>query len=138
MGSVLRFYVAMNEFLGVGYDAALSNLFYSAPSPAPPLPSAASMAELLLSPMVLCVLRRPRLAHSAQDELSVYRALYMLLPDLWTLWELLLVGEALMVFCQTPTQVWFGFLLGSFTLAFDAALCAVHRSRRVSWLHLCR
>lgn len=28
MGNVLRYYVCMNEFLGCGYDAAVSNVFY--------------------------------------------------------------------------------------------------------------
>lgn len=77
----------MNEFLGCGYDAAVSNLFY--PSPGGLKLSRDSTAEQILSPL---------------DELSVYRTMYILLPELWTLWELLLVGETVMVYSQTPSQ----------------------------------
>jgi hypothetical protein len=67
LGNVLKYYVACDEFKGLGYDGTVSNLFFS--------------QDLLgnsLSPI---------------DELSVYENLYILLPELWTLWELLLTGE---------------------------------------------
>ncbi len=98
MGSVVRYHVAMNEFLGCGYDAAVSSVFYPPAASAPASAASASASMLAFASGAHAELL------SALDELSVFRSLYVLLPDLWTLWELLLVGEPLLVFCQTPGQ----------------------------------
>ncbi len=78
LGNVIQFFAATDEFLGRGYDAAVSNVFYS---------------QSLLTKSL-----------SSVDELSVYLNLHALLGDLWLLWELLLVGDALLVVGQTPEQ----------------------------------
>ena len=78
LGNVVRYYVVCDEFLGLGYEGSVSNLFYSQ-----------ALLNDTLSPV---------------DELTVYENLYLMLPDLWALWELLLLGESLLVVGQTPEQ----------------------------------
>ncbi len=78
LGSVIQYYVATDEFRGCGYEGAVSNVFYSQ-----------SLLSKSLSPV---------------DELSVYLNLHTFLSELWTLWEIVLCGESLLVVGQTPEQ----------------------------------
>jgi hypothetical protein len=78
LGNVIQYFVALDEFAGCGYDGAVSNLFYS---------------QSVLTKSL-----------SAVDELNVYLHLHSFLNELWTLWEMMLVGEAVLVVGQTPEQ----------------------------------
>lgn len=77
-GNVIQYFVALDEFAGCGYDGAVSNLFY---------------AQSVLTKTL-----------SAVDELNVYLHMNSFLGDLWTLWELMLLGESVLVVAQTPEQ----------------------------------
>ncbi len=77
-GNVIQYFVALDEFAGCGYDGAVSNLFYS---------------QTVLTKSL-----------SAVDELNVFLHLNSFLAELWTLWELMLVGESVLVVAQTPEQ----------------------------------
>jgi hypothetical protein len=78
LGKTVNFFVCMDELLGCGYEAAVSNVFYQNETAKDGL--------------------------TTIDDLHVYKTLYQILPDLTKLWEILLIGEPLLVFGQTPEQ----------------------------------
>lgn len=80
LGKTMNFFVCMDELRGCGYEAAISNVFYLTDSE----------KDLGVVPLI--------------DDLHVYKTLYQILPDLGKLWEIVLLGEPLLVFGQTPEQ----------------------------------
>lgn len=91
LGTVVRYNIAGDEMSGVGYEAALGAMFY-----AEEVGERRGQQQQQQQQGVTVL--------NAVDELSVYETMRVLLPDMWTMWEMVLIGEPLLVVAHTPDQ----------------------------------